>query len=85
MKSPALYSIGTWDSESQEYTTQYGLSVPSVNVPWLTLLEVLRQLRGMGYTCHRRRVWCCGAWNHSDNDTSVLVERTDGKPFDGKR
>lgn len=71
----AAYSIGTWDADAQAYTPQIGLTVPCVNVPWRTLLEVLRQLRRMGYAAHRRRD---GDGEHSDNDWAVLVERTDG-------
>ena len=78
----ALYSIGTWDTDLQAYTPQEGLTVPCINVPWRTLLEVVRQLRGMGYTCHRVRDT---DGSHDDNDWSVLIERTDGKPFDGQR
>lgn len=80
-----LYSIGTWDTDMQAYTPQIGVTVPCINVPLATMLEVLRQLRRLGYSCHRRRHWFCGEWSHDDNDWSVLVERTDGKPFDGKR
>ncbi len=78
----ALYSVGTWDTDTQAYTPQAGLTVPSVNVPWRTLLQVMRQLRGMGYSAHRRRD---AAGEHEDNDWCVLVERTDGQPFDGRR
>lgn len=77
-----LYSVGTWDTDEQAYTPQAGLTVPSQNVPWLTLLQVLRELRRMGYTAHRYRDADGG---HEDNDWAVLVERTDGKPLDGKR
>ncbi len=77
-----LYSIGTWDMESQAFTPQVGLTVPSQNVPWTGLLAVLRQLRAMGYSCHRYRD---ADGTHEDNDSYVLVERTDGKPMDGRR
>lgn len=77
-----LYSVGTWDTEQQAYTPQAGLTVPSQNVPWRTLLEVVRQLKRMGYSCHRYRD---ADGSHDDNDTSVLIERTDGKPLDGQR
>lgn len=77
-----LYSVGTWDTDLQAYTPQNGLTVPSQNVPWRTLLEVLRQLRRMGYSCHRFRD---ADGSHDDNDLTVLVERTDGKPLDGQR
>ena len=84
-KKKPLYSIGTWDTDLQAYTPQAGLTVPCLNVPWRILLEVLRQLRRMGYSCHRRRHWFCGEWSYDDNDWSVLVERTDGGPFNGRR
>ncbi len=75
MSSTAVYSVGTWDTLLQSYTPQEGLTVPCVNVPWRTLLQVMRQLRSMGYTAHRLRDSNGG---HEDNDWSVLVERTDG-------
>ena len=84
MNTP-LYSIGTWDTDLQAYTPQIGVTVPCLNVPLATMREVLRQLRRMGYSCHRRRTSAGGEWSHDDNDWSVLVERTDGKPFDGSR
>jgi hypothetical protein len=77
-----LYSVGTWDTESQAYTPQEGLTVPSQNVPLAGLLAVLRELKTFGYSCHRYRDPDGG---HDDNDTSVLVERTDGSPLEGKR
>lgn len=77
-----LYSIGTWDTHLQAYTPQEGLSFPSQNVPWRTLLNVVRELKNMGYSCHRVRDkdGC-----HDDNDWSVLIERTDGKSLQGQR
>lgn len=80
--SEPLYSIGTWDTHEQAYTRQANLTVPSENVPWRTLLEVFRQLRAMGYSCHRYRD---ADGSHEDNDWCVIVERTDGQPFDGRR
>lgn len=82
MSKEPLYSVGTWDTDLQAYTPQIGLTVPSQNVNLATLREVLRQLRGMGYDCHRRR----GVdGSYDDNDASVLVERTDGAALDGDR
>lgn len=78
----ALYSVGTWDAELEAYTPQVGLSVPCINVPLNVLRQILRELRAMGYSCHRFRD---ADGSHDDNDTSVLVERTDGRPFDGQR
>lgn len=77
-----LYSIGTWCTEQQAYTPQEGLSVPCLNVPLATMRQVVRELRGMGYSCHRLRD---ADGSHEVNDSSVLIERTDGKEFDGRR
>lgn len=63
-----LYSISTWDTDLQRFTPQAGLSCESINVPWRTLLRVMRELRQMGYQF---------------GDPSVRVERTDGRLFDG--
>lgn len=71
-----LYSVGTWDSESQAYTPQVGLSVPWCNVPIATLRQALRELRRMGYAADRKR----DSNGDYDSDPAVLVERTDGKP-----
>ncbi len=78
----ALYSIATWDIDLQAYTEQVGLTVPSQNVDIHGLRAVLKQLKRMGYSCHRFRDPDGG---HDDNDWCVLVERTDGKPLDGQR
>jgi hypothetical protein len=69
------YSIGTWDTDAQAYTPQEGLTVHCVNVPWRTLLQVMRELRLLGYSAHRTRD---SDGEHGDNDWSVLVERTNG-------
>ena len=72
-----LYSVGSWDTDIQAYSPQEGLSVPSFNVPLAVLVKIIRELRTMGYSCHRFRDADGG---HEDNDWSVLIERTDGKP-----
>lgn len=72
----AVYSIGTWDTTEQAYTPQVGLSVPCINVALPTMRQVLRELKAIGYSCHRIRDADGG---HDANDWSVLVERTDGK------
>ena len=74
-----LYSVGTWDMDEQAYTPQVGLSVPCINVPFRTLFTIYRELRAMGYNCYREPS------NHDANDWWVLIERTDGEPFDGRR
>lgn len=73
-----LYSVGTWDTDRQAYTPQRRLSVPSFNMTLGQLRTALRELRAMGYSCHRYRD---EDGDHWDTDTSVLVERTDGKPW----
>ena len=72
-----LYSIGTYDWERGRYSPQIGVSVPSYNITRSQLLQAMRELKGMGYTCHRRRD---ANGNHYDNDSDVLIERTDGRP-----
>lgn len=72
-----LYSIGTWDSEESAYTPQIGVTVPSLNITRSQLRVAIRDLQDMGYSCHRRRD---SEGYHDDNDTEVLIERTDGKP-----
>lgn len=73
MKRTHLYTVGTWDMDLQKYTPQAGLDCPSENVPIATVRRILKQLRRMGYSAHRRRD---ADGDHSDNDFSVLVERT---------
>lgn len=77
-----LYSIGTWDTDAQAYTPQAGLTVPCINVPLATMRQVVRELRSLGYTCHRFRD---ADGSHEDNDWAVLIERTDGEEPDWKR
>lgn len=71
-----LYSVGTWDERRQAYTPQRGLSTPSFNITIRQLRTAMKELRGMGYSCHRFRD---EDGDHDDNDWSVLIERTDGK------
>lgn len=72
----ALYSIGTWCTESQAYTPQAGLSAPCINVPLPTMRQVIRELRRQhGYGAYRQRDPDGG---YDVNDPYVLVERTDG-------
>lgn len=79
--SEPLYSIGTWDTDAQAYTPQEGLTVPCINVPLPVMRQVVRELRKMGYACHRYRI----DGEYDCNDWSVLIERTDGRWFDGRR
>ena len=75
--SEPRYSIGTYDTDAQGYTPQSGVSVPAFNITRAQLRRAMKELRGMGYTCHRFRDPDGG---HDDNDTSVIIERTDGLP-----
>lgn len=68
------YSVGTWDTDTQAYTPQHGLG-KSLNITWRELVKAIRGLRRMGYTAHRIRG---SAGGDCDNDTGVLVQRTDG-------
>ena len=77
MSGRSLYSVGTWDGPAQAYTPQAGLTVPSINVPLATLRQIVRELRGMGYSAHYVRDPDGG---HEANDWVVLIERTDGAP-----
>lgn len=68
------YSVRTWDPELETYTPQVGLSVPSNGLTLHQLRRALKELRGLGYTAHRRRQT---NGEHDDNDFCVLVERCD--------
>lgn len=72
------YSVGTWDVELQTYTPQVGLSITPINITWRQLLQVMRELRGMGYDCHRCRN---PQGIYEDSDPSVYVQRVDGNNF----
>ena len=90
MKTTPLYSIGTWDAELQAFTPQDGLQAYTpgaglgelaFNLTLHQLRCAMRGLRAMGYACRRRRTSEPGmALEYDDNDTDVLIERTDGKP-----
>jgi len=70
-----LYSIGTWDIDLQSYAPQDG--VPAYNLTVHELRRSMRMLQSLGHSCHRFR---CEDGSHDDNDWSVLIERTDGRP-----
>lgn len=76
--SESLYSVGTWDTDKQRYTPQQGLTVPTFNITLLQLRQAIRDLRCLGYSVHRLRD---SDGTHEDNDPSVMIERTDGKPW----
>jgi hypothetical protein len=69
-----LYSIGTWDADAQGYTPHEG--VPAFNLTRRQLVESMRMLQCGMYTCHR---YGNSESLDRDSDTSVLIERTDGK------
>ena len=74
MTVPHTYSVRTWDGDEQAYTPQAGLSLPWCGLTLWQLKAALRELRDMGYSCHRTRDHDGG---HDDNDWCVLVERDD--------
>lgn len=74
MAETPLYSICTWDTDLQSYTPQ--IDVPAYNLTIHELRRSMRLLRDRGYSCHRYRDEDGG---HDDNDTAVLIERTDGE------
>lgn len=74
--SEPLYSVGTWDTDKQAYTPQRGLTVPAFNITRSQLRLAIRELRKRGYSAHRFRD---DDGSHEDNDSFVLIERTDGK------
>jgi hypothetical protein len=79
VKEP-LYSIGTWDSESQSYLPHPGL--PAFNVTRKSLVDSMKILRRQGYSCHRYRGRDeNGKLNDfaEDSDPRVFIGRTDGK------
>jgi hypothetical protein len=69
----ARYSVGTWDSDEQSYTPQEGIA-KSFNITLAELRQAVRDLKQMGYSCHRLRDDVC----YGCNDWAVLIERTDG-------
>lgn len=75
------YSVRTWDGELEAYTPQVGMESRWEGLTLWQLKAALKELQGMGYTCHRKRGADAGYW---DNDTSVLVERSD-EQTDGTR
>lgn len=74
METP-LYQVRTYDADLDEYTPQIGLDMPWQGLTLWQLKRALQRLRELGYSCHRFRDY--GSDEHSDNDTSVLVERMD--------
>lgn len=76
MLDPARYSVGTWDTNKGAFTPQRGLSVPSFNCTIGELRIALKELRRMGYSAHRQKD--PDSDSHDNNDSMVLVQRTDG-------
>lgn len=72
-----LYSVGTYDWDLGAYTPQAGMTIPAFNITQSQLRQAIRELKSLGYSAHRRRD---RYGEYDDNDTEVLIERTDGKP-----
>lgn len=68
-----LYSVATMDGDG--YTPQAGLSVPSFNITLYQLRIAIRELREMGYGCHRVGNARDG---HEDFSPCTAIMRTDG-------
>ena len=68
-----FYSIGTWDVILQAFTPHY--EVPAFNLTRAELVKSIRLLRGHGYLVDRTGNTASG---HDNNDTNVIIERTDG-------
>lgn len=66
------YKVLTYDWDRRTYTPQVGLSVPSVGITLAELRQAVRELKRMGYDCHRVRD---SDGVHRSNDSSVLIER----------
>jgi len=74
MSNEPLYSIGTWDTDTQSFSPQ--VDVPAFNLTRKQLVESIRLLQGNCYSCHR---YGNGAqYDIRDSDPFVLIERTDG-------
>ena len=65
-----LYTVRTWDSDLEDFTPH---DAQSQNITLWQVRSVLRDLRRLGYSCHRVRMPHGGY----DSDPSVLVERVD--------
>lgn len=74
--SKPLYSIGVWDMDDEAYIPALS-SKESLNIDRRELRRQMKHLRACQYTVHRKRGF---SGDHDDNDTSVYIERTDGKP-----
>lgn len=79
-KPKPLYSIGTWNPETNGFTPHETADTPCVNVDTHGLRRHLKELRRVGYTCRRVRVATENGWQWND-DPWVLVQRTDGMPL----
>lgn len=70
----ATYTVLTWDLELQQFTPQTGMSVPHEGLTIHGLRAALKDLRAMGYSCHRTRD---RHGRHDNNDAWVMVERSE--------
>ena len=75
MNAIRLYSIGTFDTNTQSFSPQE--SVPAFNLTRNELVASMRMLQDRGYPCHR--YGNSSTDDIRDSDWSVLIERTDGK------
>jgi hypothetical protein len=77
-----LYSIGTRCPQRGAYTPHLdGPNRRPFNLTRKQLVAEMRYLQTKGYTCHRKRDPETGYDGSYDNDTEVLIERTDGMPW----
>jgi hypothetical protein len=65
-----LYSIGTYNVEEKAFTPQQGMTVDWANITLPRLRTAMRELQGMGYSCHRTQ--------HGDSDLAAMIERVSG-------
>lgn len=77
-----LYSIGTRCPQRGAYTPHLGgPNLRPFNLTRKQLVAEMRYLQTQGYPCHRKRDPETGYDGIYENDTEVLIERTDGKPW----
>lgn len=68
--SEARYTIETWDTDLQEFTSQEGMENPTKDVDIHGLRRALRELQSIGYSCEYSRRQC------EASDPSVFVYRS---------
>jgi hypothetical protein len=70
----ARYRIRTWDPNRETYTPQRGIGRSSNLTLW-QLRERMKDLRRIGFSCHRVRLSC----GEHIGDAEVLIERDDSR------